>query len=88
MIDVKEFIKENMMTEAEIHKFIEDLSSELMHQKQAKYIQKVDAVRELLQEMAKEYPNYLALEGDGMAIDKNIYWEDLIDIFEDTYHAY
>lgn len=88
MIDVKEFIKENMMTETEIARFIEDLRDELTHQKKAKYIQKVDAVRELLKEMSEEYPNQLALEENGIVIDRDVDWGDLFDLFENTYHEY
>lgn len=88
MICAKDIIVDNRLTEKEIRDLIDDLTEELRNARQSKYIQKVDAVRELLKEMAEEYPNKLALEEDGMAIDGNVYWEDLIDIFDNTYHAY
>lgn len=88
MIDAKELIAVNDLTEKEIERLVEDLRDELQNTKKAKYMRKVDAVRELLNEMAAEYPDQLALEADGMDIDKNVYWGVLIDIFDNTYHAY
>lgn len=88
MIDAKELIAVNDLTEKEIERLVEDLKDELQNTKKVKYMQKVDAVRKLLNEMAEEYPNQLALEADEINIDKDVYWEDLIDIFDNTYHVY
>ncbi len=86
MIDVKEFIKENTLTEKEIERFIEDLKDELIYQKQEKYNQKVDAVRDLLQEMAEKYPLELAIEADGIRAEVDLDWEELFTLFENTRH--
>lgn len=88
MICAKDIIVDNRLTEKEIRDLIDDLTEELRNARQSKYIQKVDAVRELLKEMAEEYPNLLAIEANGVDIDRDVYWEDLIDFFENTYHTY
>lgn len=88
MIDAKELIAVNDLTEKEIERLVEDLRDELQNTKKVKYMQKVDAVRELLNEMAEEYPNLLAIEADVGDIGRDVYWEDLIDFFENTYHTY
>lgn len=88
MICARDLIVDNRLTEEEIRDLIDDLTDELSHQKKAKYIQKVDAVRELLKEISEEYPNQLALEENGIVIDRDVDWRDLFDLFENTYHAY
>ena len=88
MICARDLIVDNKLTEEEIKDLIDDLTDELKYQKESKYIQKVDAVRELLKEMAEEYPNKLALEEDGVNIERSLYWDELAILFEDTYHAY
>jgi len=83
----RDLIVDNELTEEDIKELIDDLIVELQEMTKVKYNQKVNAVRELLREMAEKYPNWLAIKGDGTTIDRDLYWEDLIDFFENTDHA-